>query len=147
MQTIEREPPSLKSYPDDRQPGGDVFGRNFKEVRLSAARRRGHLAVVKCEAWRVDCTLLPTAVFYRKRPSFFPFCSTISGFSTRWRYSPCCLVWPSGGAILPAKESQGTTELRKSPEQEVLQARSSTRRHRQGATGERARGGRRGWNA
>lgn len=33
MQTIEREPPSLKSYPDDRQPGGDVFGRNFKEVR------------------------------------------------------------------------------------------------------------------
>eukprot|EP00752_Nemacystus_decipiens_P015075 g13429.t1 len=32
MQTIEREPPSLKSYPDDRQPGGDVFGRNFKEV-------------------------------------------------------------------------------------------------------------------
>ncbi|CBJ27401.1 hypothetical protein Esi_0068_0057 [Ectocarpus siliculosus] len=31
MQTIEREPPSLKSYPDDRQPGGDVFGRNFKE--------------------------------------------------------------------------------------------------------------------
>lgn len=33
MQTIEREPPSLKSYPDDRQPGGEVFGRNFKEVR------------------------------------------------------------------------------------------------------------------
>ncbi|CAM9662702.1 unnamed protein product [Laminaria digitata] len=32
MQTIEREPPSLKSYPDDRQPGGDIFGRNFKEV-------------------------------------------------------------------------------------------------------------------
>lgn len=32
MQTIEREPPSLKSYNDDRQPGGDVFGRNFKEV-------------------------------------------------------------------------------------------------------------------
>lgn len=35
MQTIEREPPSLKSYPDDRQPGGDVFSRNFKEVKSS----------------------------------------------------------------------------------------------------------------
>eukprot|EP00752_Nemacystus_decipiens_P010261 g9145.t1 len=32
MQTIEREPPSLESYPDDRQPGGDVFGCDFKEV-------------------------------------------------------------------------------------------------------------------
>ncbi|CAN0410181.1 unnamed protein product, partial [Discosporangium mesarthrocarpum] len=32
MQTIEQEPPSLKSYADDRQQDGVVFGRNFKEV-------------------------------------------------------------------------------------------------------------------
>lgn len=60
---------------------------------------------------------------------------------------PLFLVWASGGAILPAKESQGATELRQSAEQEVFQARSSTRWHRQRATGECARGGRRRWSA
>jgi serine/threonine protein kinase len=35
LMTIEQEPPSLKSYKDDRQPDGESFSRSFKEfVRL-----------------------------------------------------------------------------------------------------------------
>lgn len=56
MQTIEREPPSLKSYPDDRQPGGDVFGRNFKEVirRFSVAVIPGYFFPFSARGCKMD---------------------------------------------------------------------------------------------
>eukprot|EP00953_Heterococcus_sp_UTEX-ZZ885_P004884 3114-Heterococcus_DN1.PRE.4 len=59
LMTIEQEPPSLKSYKDDRQPDGESFSRSFKEfVRL---------CLQKNPKKRPNCTTLLNHSFFKKK--------------------------------------------------------------------------------